>query len=252
MNNQPIFDELLDSLVKKEISFEELLLQSGNDNYEEVYEQAQLHTLAAETIKNYAIWMQVSDVHKEFLAENKFGAKETKVVKMEPQKWMMRVAASVALLIGLYFTQENLRVNPDRMYKSTFQEYYINTERSIGIIQQNELVESFRKGNYAQVAKQYGLTAGNSVQETFLSGYSNLVTGNYSEAEELFRKIIADNHKKGTAIYLDEAEFYLALTQLKQDKVKDAYQLMNQIYSNKEHTYNDAVSRWMLFRMKWF
>jgi TolA-binding protein len=257
MNKPTTVDDLFDLFAAKEISFNEVLNQSGKSNAEEVKEELQLHLLAAGAVKRYAIQQQVAEIHKMYApAKVQEIASNPAPVKILPAagagKWMMRIAASVALLIGLYTTQYVVFFSPDKMYKSTFSEYYVNTERSTSSVTENEISAAFRKGDFGKVVSLYANNKEVSAREKFLTGYSHIQLNNFSEAEMLFSEILQTNQQNGINYFQDEAEYYLAMVQLKLGKTENARILLEKIHANKEHTFYESVSNWMIFRMKFY
>jgi tetratricopeptide (TPR) repeat protein len=258
MNNNTSFDDLLDLWVTRKINLDELAMQGGR-TLTDAREQAELHLVATHAIQNYAIASQVSAVHNRYAGGRRVHTiaspvlpPDEKVVSINRSKWFMRIAASVALIAGLYFAQENIFVNPDRLYNSYFQEYHVNTERSLGIENKTTLVQLFREGKFDRVIQTFGGLSSPSNREIFLTGYAYLIGGNFKEAEQLFSAIISNNKVNTEELYQDEAEYYLALTYLKMGTTEKAYEMMKIIKEDKGHTFNETVSNWTLFRMKWF
>lgn len=258
MNNNQSFDDLLDLWVTRKINLEELALQGGS-TLSHAREQADLHMVAVRTIQNHAIAQQVSAVHLRYAGGRRTATihtpiePEIKVVPINRSKWFMRAAASVALVAGLYFAQETLYPDPNKLYNAYFQEYHVNTERSLPMQPtSNNLVDLFKAGKFVEVTKSYAGLSSVSNREIFLTGYSNLKVGNYGEATQLFSAIISKNNGFAEKLYMDEAEYYLALTYLKTGATDEAYDLMKKIKRDKSHTFNEKISAWTLFRMKWF
>lgn len=257
MNKPTTIDDLFDLFAAKEISHEEFLNKAGKSNSEEINEQLALHVAAAKAIQRFAIQQQVADIHKMYAPE-KLQVPHTSIAAVKtlpgtsPAKWIMRIAASVALLIGLYATQYVAFYSPEKMYESTFREYYVNTERSNLENTENEIAAAFRNGDYNRVVTLYNSNSGISNREKFLAGYSQLQLNNFSSAETLFLEIIQANKQQGQRYFQDEAEYYLAMVQLKLGNTDSAVRLMQEIHDNKEHTFNESVSSWMILRAKWY
>lgn len=258
MNKPVIMDDLLDLFDSNEISFEQLKGRMGNVPADELNEQIHIHLAAKRAIRKYGIIQQVASVHREYVRPI---AQDEPVKSIAPVKninsgkavkWMMRIAASVTLLIGLYVAQYFVFYTPEKMYDNSFREYNLNTERGGEAESANEMVSAFREGNYKQVIGLYGNDLYNGNREKFLAGYAYLQENNFSAAENLFSQIIANNQKQGSAFYQDEAEYYLAMARLKLGNTEGALELMKKIHSSKEHTFHESVTDWMIFRTKWY
>lgn len=258
MNKPAKMDDLFDLFDSKDISFEQLQHQLGDVNAEELNEQLQLHQAAKRAIRKYGIMQQVAGIHKNYALVNSPEASvktNAPVINMAPRnavKWIMRIAASVTLLFGLYVAQYFAFYSPDKMYNNTFREYYLNTERSAGVATENDMVNAFRKGEYKQVIGMYGKGAQHGNREMFLAGYAYLQENDYGAAEGLFNEIITNNLSQGSAYFQDEAEYYLAMARLKQGNTEGALELMKKIHASREHTFHESVTNWMIFRMKWY
>jgi hypothetical protein len=251
MNKPYNMEDHFDSFASKEISFEELLSHNKNMNVQELNEQLQLHLAAKRAIRKYAVmhknYASVGELH----SVQELMAPVRSISARKAIQWTMRIAASVALLIGLYVAQYVVFYTPEKMYKNNFSEYSLNNERGASETAVNEMVEAFRKKDYSRVINLYSLPGGKTNREKFLAGYSQLELNDAAAATLLFNDIISTNRQMGTGYFQDEAEYYLAMALLKQNKKEEAHELLDKIYANKEHTFNESVSSWMLFRLKW-
>jgi hypothetical protein len=234
MNKPYNMEDYFDSFASKEISFEELLSHNKNLNVQELNEQLQLHLAAKRAIRKYAVLQQVNEIHKNYasVAEHQsvqeLMAPVRSISARKAIKWTMRIAASVTLLIGLYVAQYVAFYTPEKMYENNFSEYSLNNERGASETAVNEMAEAFRKKEFSRVVNLYSQAGTKTNNE-----------------------IISTNLQMGSGYFQDEAEYYLAMALLKQDKKEEAKELLEKIHSNKEHTFNESVSSWMLFRLKW-
>lgn len=253
MNNRPELNDLLDQWAKREISFEELATLSEATGAESLREEAALHREAISLVQRYGIRNTIAEAHNRYMQQREVPAKQAKVIGITPRKLLVSATAAAAILTGIYLSQGMLAVNPERVYNNSFQDYYVNTERSTGQVSSGEAItELFRGENYTGVAQQFGKLTEVSNKERFLAGYAHLKTGNYAAAASLFSQMIETNQKNGSAYFQDEAEYYLAMAYLKTGMSAKAYPLLQAIHDNKEHTYNGVVDKWTLLRMKWF
>ncbi|MCU0388353.1 MAG: hypothetical protein MUE71_07070 [Chitinophagaceae bacterium] len=251
MNNHHTFNDLLDLWVKDELTLDDLTLITGKTNSEELLYEATLHKSAVVSIQKFAIAQQVASVHQNYLATLSKPSNETRVISINSRKMLQRIAVAAAIFFGLFLTVDRLLVNPDMIYRESYQEYYGNTERSASVEELQNIAEYFRVGNYQAVIEAFGLINEPANKEVFLAGYSYLKIENYDQAEKLFNTIIQNANAGKENLFRDEAEYYLALTCLKLGKYYDAYMLMKAIRSNPDHTYSDAFDSWSLLRTKW-
>jgi hypothetical protein len=254
MNNRIIFNDLLDLWVTKKISLQEIAVQSGK-SISEIQEETEQHFIAVKAIEYASIRDQVAAVHTRYTSPTlvqPIQPVKPKVISISRTKWITRIAAGVALFIGLYFVQDSIFMNPEKLYQNNFQEYYINTERSSEVAVSSTMVESFRKSNFKDVLSNYNKLSNPSNKEHFLAGFASLKIYNFQDANKFFNFIISrNNDNKNGNLYQDEAEYYLALTYLKTGNTAEAYQLMKKIYNDPNHTFNESISKWTLMRMRW-
>ncbi len=253
MNNSILYDDLLDLWLDKKISLKELSVQSGK-NITEIEQETEQHLVAVKAIEYASIRQQLSSVHTRYTNLNLPNVQpaETKIIPINRSKWIARIAASVAVFMGLYVAQDALFVSPEKMYQSHFQEYYMNVERSTEVAVSSSTIDAFNVHNFEEVIRTYGNLTNPTNGESFLAGYANLKTGRSAEAENLFKTIMAKNLADKTNLYQDEAEYYLALTYLKMGNTKEAYGLMQKIKDDTYHTFNESISNWDMLRLKWF
>ena len=251
MNNQHTFNDLLDLWVKDEVTMDELAMLSGKTNREELQFETSLHRTGVISIQKFAIAQQVASVHQKYMDSLTKPAFEPVVIPIYRNKMIKRIAVAAAIFFGLFFSVDRLLVTPDMVYRESFQDYYVNTERSLSNDAHNNLTSYFRDGNSQAVIEAFGLIKNPGNKESFLAGYSYMKNGQYDEAEGLFKSIIQNSVAGKDLLFKDEAEYYLTLTYLKLKNYGNAYELMKSIRSNPEHTYTDAFDSWALLRTKW-
>ncbi|WP_153799432.1 tetratricopeptide repeat protein [Foetidibacter luteolus] len=249
MSNSLQTDYILDELLKGRLTLDEATAQLRQEGVEDTAMEINLHKAAAVAIQRYNIIQQVSRVHGEFTAS---GKPTGRIVSMQPFKILLRAAAAILVIAGLWFVYQYATVTDNSMYAEIYQPYELNTDRSQPTDPPpNGLVELFRKKDYAGVTKLYPGIEKPGNREKFLAGFSNLQTGNYGQAEALFREILEQSTQGGTGLYSDEAEFYLGLVLLKLGKNEEAVGYFKKIKENPFHTFHARVNRWTLTRLQW-
>jgi tetratricopeptide (TPR) repeat protein len=253
MNNQHTFSELLDLWVNKELNLEELSLLSGKGDLEALQQETMLHKTAVLSIQKMAIAEQVASVHQKYLSTIKEPVKkEPRVFAINSRKIVLRVAAAAAIMIGVFISIDRLLINPEIIYKETFQNYYVNTERGIEDGGQSNIMNGyFLKNNTDGVIEVFTSMKNPDNKARFLAGYCFMQKENYDKAVQQFSQIINQRGSSSNGLFKDEAEYYLTLTYLKLHQYDKAYALMKNIRTNPEHTYTDAFDSWVLLRTKW-
>ncbi len=159
------------------------------------------------------------------ISEKHFDNK-TKVIGLKP--WYLAVAASVAVLFGLFFF--NYNQNP------AFADY--NDPEQASFTVRGTVNESLKQAEEAYNAKRYNkaiplfetvLQKQKTAEIQFFYGVSLLEESHYLKAEAVFNEIHA-----GTSVYKEKALWYLALSKLKQKDYEACKQILESISEDYE------------------
>ncbi len=252
MNNHLTMNDLLDLWVKNEITMDELAIRSGNKDLFELQEKMEMHQVAVRAIQKHATARQVASVHREYLGRRRDQNKVlAKLVSIQRTKLIVRIASVAAVFAAILVIAQMVFISSNRIYSESFSQYYVNNERSAEAPATGNVTALFQKGDYAGVISAFKSQSSHENKELFLAGYSSLMMKDYKNASGYFTAIMDNFSKNGNRLFMDEAEYYLALTDLRQGKNEEAYLLMSKIYSNPDHTYHDAFDKWTMWRMKW-
>ena len=75
-----------------------------------------------------------------------------------------------------------------------------------------------------------------------MRGLSFAEMGDNANSIRAFKKVIDDNKAAGSAVFRDEAEYYLALTYIRNRDFDFALDLLRNIAENQGHLYNKQVT----------
>lgn len=159
------------------------------------------------------------------ISEKHFHTK-TKVIGLKP--WYLAVAASVAVLFGLFFF--NYNQNP------VFGDY--NNPEQASFTVRGTVNETLKQAEEAYNAKRYNkaiplfetaLQKQKTAEIQFFYGVSLLEESHYLKAEAVFNEL-----KEGTSVYKEKAVWYLALSKLKQKDYEACKQILNSISEDYE------------------
>lgn len=242
-------NDLLDTWVKGELSMNDLAQELGLSP-NETARQSTIHRAALHSIAYAAVQKQVASVHQSFLAEGSPRKEKTIIRSLPVYKWAMRIAASGVVMAGLFLGRQLFFSDGNDIYHSFFQNYTTITERSESNYEYSLLIEAFRNNDYAKVIAVFSSSSEVFTRDKFLAGYAFLQTEKPAEAISLFTEIQQWNKENHTLIYQDEAEYYQAIAYLQNGNGEKAYELLHAIKQNPQHTYNDAVSKWDLLRLR--
>lgn len=177
--------------------------------------------------------LQVFKENLKTISKAHFDQPKPKVIALKP--WYYAVAASVAVLFGLLFLNENS--NP------TFEDYNepetaFFTERGEADANLKLAQDAFNERKYKEAIPFFEtiLKTDKSAEIAYFYGVALLEENRLPEAEAVFRTL-----KLGDSIYKDKAIWSLALSKLKQKEYKSCKELLLTIPEDYEG--NDEVDR---------
>jgi hypothetical protein len=165
------------------------------------------------------------------VSKDHFKKEKPKVITFKP--WYYAVAASVAVLVGLFFLNQNS--------DPVFEDY--NQPETAFFTERGEANNNLKLAQYAFNAKEYKtaipifetiLKTDKSAEIQYFYGVSLLEVNKLPEAESVFTAL-----KSGNSIYKSKAIWSLALSKLKQKDYKSCKELLLTIPEDYEG--NDQV-----------
>ena len=159
------------------------------------------------------------------VSKEHFKTKKPKVVAFKP--WQYAIAASVAILVGLFVFQN---INP------SFEDY--NNPEMATFIERGDVNENLKLAQDAFNAKNYKaaipyfeaiLKVNKSPEIQYFFAVSLLEDNQFQKAEVNLSEL-----KSGTSIYKNKATWYLALSNLKQKKLDECKTYLKQIPADAE------------------
>ncbi|MER3498447.1 MAG: hypothetical protein C4308_07330 [Chitinophagaceae bacterium] len=250
MNNSTQNTELLMRYIDSELSgaekqaFEQQL--TGNAELKKEYNS---FLLAKQAVNSYGIQQQVATVHKTMMQEFKSSAKVVGInSRRKIIRWTIAVAASVLLIFigiqGYNFYQ----LSADKLFNEQYSGYELGTTRDS---QNLSLIETaYKSNNYQQVVNLVKKQENASAEDRFLQGLSYLQLNNLAEAIQSFNAVISINKGTNQGRYKDEAEYYLALSYLKNRDYDQAVALMKNIHNDPNHLYHKKFSDRFIRKVK--
>jgi len=250
MNRNSPLEEKLDNWARNEITYDELKAFANNKGINQIDKKAELHKALLEGLHNERLRKQIEIIHREFAPIDKPLQKIAPVRDLFRQKWLLRVAASLFICIGLYSAKNTFFVSGEKLSENMFSEYYMVNERNENATGTGELISSFTNKEYERVIAIYEQNSDIPVREQFLAGYAYFNLNDFNNASKVFKSVIAKNKNASIPLYRDEAEYYTALCSLHTGNYDEAYTLFKNIRNNKIHTYHEKVSGLNLFRIR--
>jgi len=196
-------------------------------------------------IKNYGLTQKVSGIHQAMMQELTVPAKP--VVRSLP-KMMMRIAAGIILLVGLFGLYQYFAVSPGNLYNDQYSDYQVATMR--GTTNAGDIEKAYSEKKDDEVILLYRQKQNPSANEQFLAAQAYLNVSDLNNAIMLFNSLLEKNKANNTDTLNDDAEYYLALSYLKKNETTKALPLFKKIHDDKNHLYHDKISSWYLAKLK--
>lgn len=249
MDNNNDYSEKLIRYLDGELSeAERKTLQTELENNTTMRQELDNLILTKGMIKNYGLTQKVSGIHETMMQEMAMHAPATKTVVRSLPKMMMRIAASIIILVGLFGLYQYLTVSPGNLYNDKYTAYQVATMR--GTTAESALEKAYSEKKYDEVLALYGQTINPAANEQFLAAQAYLTKADYNNAIVLFNAIIEKNKTTNAATLNDDAEYYLALSYLKNKETVKALPLFKKIHDDKDHLYHNKISSWYLAKVK--
>lgn len=204
---------------------------------------------AREAVRYFGLRQQVASVHNKMMQEM-----QQPVRKITPVKKMLRyslaAAASLVLLIGGYMAYNFFTLSSGKVFSANYNTYELSNVRDGGSPESTPAEKAFAEKNFTEVLKIYNAGNGHTAKEEFLCGIAAIELKNDSKAIQCFNKVIEKNKQAGETVLNDEAEYYLALTYIRNKDYDFALPLLSKIKNDTEHKYHNKISSRLIRKVK--
>jgi Tetratricopeptide repeat len=203
---------------------------------------------ARAAVKLYGLQQKVSGIHQQMMAQM-----QTPVRKMSPARRLIRysmaMAASVVLIAGGFFAYNIYTLSPNKVFASNYHSYELSTMRDNSEPGTSVLENDYREKKYTEVT---GIVYDRpfTVRETFLRAISFIELKDNAKAINEFKKVIAENEAAKTNLLKDEAEYYLALTYIRNKDYDPALDLLKKIKDKPGHLYHEKITAKLIRQVK--
>ena len=216
----------------------------------DLQEQLERLQLSIGTVNYYGIQQQVADVQRQLQAELDEKFRQSGSAKIIPMRKALRYTLAIAsciilILVGTRFYQI-YQLTPEKVFKESYVGYSINNLRS-GKTAATALEQAFAQRNYTEVIQLSKGTTVLSTKQELLIGLSYLELNKLSESIVQFKNIISQPENN----YKQDAEYYLALTYIKNKDYSNALTILKKIESDKSHLYHNQVTPKIIREVRW-
>ncbi len=240
--------DLIDRYLTKGLSaqekttFEQML--QNNPSFKQDVENMEI---SREIIFNYGLREDIKRVRNEMSHESKPASVHTER-KLFPL-YAMRVAASLLLLIAAFFWFEYATLSGEKLYNEKASMYQASAYRGEPTDRQ-EIKNYYLNGDFVNYINAYQAAENPSVEDIFLAGNAYLHLNQTAKAIESFEKVLEIDEALKVPLFKDDAEYYLALAEVKQGNYEAAIHWFEGIENNDSHQYSDKVNTTYLWKLK--
>ena len=205
---------------------------------------------ARAAVRLHGLKQQVGSIHHQMMAEMKPAA----IVRpISPARRVIRysisIAASIFIVAVLIVGYNFFTLSPERLYNGQYRAYELSSVRGEAT-SASKLATDYQHGQYKEVIEDRQRLETATPKDDFLAGIAYLQTGNVSKAISSFQSVIEKNRIATTTVFNDDAQYYLALSYLRNKDYDRCLDLIKTIRNSPSHLYHDQFSRGFVRRVK--
>jgi len=193
---------------------------------------------AVDGIREAGLYERVSAAKK--LYQKSFVSKPAGGVVRSIYRNAFRVAACFLILLGATVIYKYTSVSSGKVYDEYYSSYELNTSRSGEVV--DSIEQAFREKNWQRVIDLSATLRPRSSKYNFLAGIASMELKKYDNAINSFKEVIEANAKSGENYFLDEAEYYLAMSYLANNEPENALPLIEKIKNDSNHLYHAKLN----------
>lgn len=243
-NGENILARYLDG----ELSVEEKqILEKNLVSNPELQQELERLRISREAIRLFGLKEQVSVIHKQMMQE--LAPKKNRKQASRIIRYTMGVAASLLLIVGGWLAYNFVTLSSDKVFASRYQSYELANLRD-GSADETAIEKAYHEKNYKEVLSLNKSEKAPSINENFLCGAAALELKENTRAIDCFRNVLLADKTAKQPLLKDEAEYYLALSYLRNKDYDFALELMKNIKSDPNHLYQQKVTNKLIRQVK--
>ena len=197
-------------------------------------------------VRLYGINNEVAAIQKQYLANQTTTAKRAVVRSIF--RTGLRVAASVIIIVAAYGTFKYTSVDQSELFADNFSSYELNRVR--GASNPDQVENAYLNKDWKTVTQLVKQVAAPGNKELFLAGMAQLELNQAAEAINSFNQVLANNQRGGLDYFNDEAEYYLALSYIKNSEAAKAIPILEKIRADKNHLFYQSAGEVSILDIK--
>jgi len=244
MNDNSTGTELLIRYLDGELTSEEAgRLRTAIESDPSLQDKLEDIRAARRIIRQYGLRQHVSRIRLE--------------MKAAPQKQpllflstrTLRVAAALILATAIASLYWTIRLSSGNLYKDNFTPLTIAETR--GNEDSLSLATAWLRHEPATVVKRFALLHPPTPLDYLLAANAWLTLGQPKPAIDALLALQTANSNHNTHEFQDDAEYYLAMSYLADNRPDLAIPLFEKIHNSPDHLYHDKVGTWFLQKLHW-
>lgn len=244
MAELPPNDDLLIRYLDGELpDAERTALEARLHSDEKLNEELMRLKVAIQAVNQLGTRENVTLLHTEMMQSLKAEQSGRVVPLRKNVRYFMAVAAAVAALFVGFRLYQATQLSPENLYNEAFVDFTVSASRSSGP-GFSSLEEQYRQKNYNAVIGSVR-SARLSAKDSLLVGLACLQTGRTTQAIAFFQPLALSSNE-----VQPDAEFYLALSRIKNKEYSRALPLLQKIADDPLHLYNERISTELVEKIK--
>ncbi len=178
--------------------------------------------IAVDAVRDAALHEQVIAIRKAWMAQVSAGAeiKFSRTPVRTIYRNVMKIAACILVMAGGAAVYKYSTTSSAGIYQEYASSYELTTSRGATVA--DPIDQAYENKNWSKVIALFNNTKDKTTRSFFLAGIADLQLKNYNAAIGQFQQVMAENMRSGSDYFQDEAEYYLAMSLLAQDKAGQA------------------------------
>ena len=201
---------------------------------------------SAEAVRYYGVSEEVAAIQKSYLANQAATTKPGVVRYM--MRTGLRVAASIIIVVAALGVFKYTSVQQSSVLSEYNTPYELNRER--GGSTSDAIENAYLNKDWQAVIQLTSQAATPGNKEIFLSGLAYLELNQPAEAISSFKQVISNNQRDAQEYFNDEAEYYLAMSYIRNSEAAKAIPILEKIKTDKEHVFNQKAEEVSILDLK--
>ena len=200
-------------------------------------------------VQYFGLQQKVAGIHQQMMLEL-----ATPVIPISRGKKILRysmaAAAAVILLVGSWLAYSFFSLTPDKVFAANYQTYETVNVRDGNNTAASPFEKFFTDKNYQELIRLYDAGEAVDARSLFICAVAAMELKDDTRAIRSFKQALQYNRDKAQTAYNDEAEYYLALSYIRNKDFDFALPLLQKIKEEPQHAYHHKVTTRLIRKVK--